>query len=360
MVVDVNADILSLSSMTMPAGRSVQAAVSSTVDTTVDTIGSWWDQPLVQEWLISKPIHIAIIVVVAIALNYFLRKLITKVAANAAASDKRAKLGFGAAHNDPAEEEEDPKKAELLRQQIAAQDKARAQRREARMMTLAAVGRSAVSIVVWVWAALAVLDEVGVNVTPLIASAGVVGVALGFGAQALVKDFLSGIFMMIEDQYGVGDTISVGEIAGDVEDVSLRVTTVRDVDGVLWFVRNGEILSVGNYSQGYSIARIEIPVSLAADVDAAQQTIFDTVQRSAAAEEYRADILGDPELAGISKFNVDHMVVRVNIKVMPAKKWAVERAMTAEIMKAMHAADIHAPYRFGYGFGTPGAPEGLD
>ncbi|WP_225979151.1 MULTISPECIES: mechanosensitive ion channel family protein [Corynebacterium] len=356
----MNTEITFPDSMTLPADTLVQAAMTSTVDTTVDTLGSWWDQPLVQEWLISKPIHIVIIVIVAIALNYFLRKLITKVSENAAASDKRSKIGFGVAHNDPVEEEEDPKKAELLRQQLAAQDKARAQRREARMMTLATVGRSAVSIVVWVWAALAILDEVGVNVTPLIASAGVVGVALGFGAQALVKDFLSGIFMMIEDQYGVGDTISVGDVAGDVEDVSLRVTTVRDVDGVLWFVRNGEILSVGNYSQGYSIARIEIPVSLSADVDAAQKTIFDTVQRSAAAEEYRADILGDPELAGISKFNVDHMVVRVNIKVMPAQKWAVERAMTAEIMKAMNAADIHAPYRFGYGFGAPGAPAGLE
>lgn len=328
--------------------NSVQDTVGEKVGTTVDSLEHWWEQPLVQEWLIAKPIRVLIILLIAAALHFFLRKLITKLATNAAKGEKRSKLSFSSKQKQNVTEE-DPQKAAIIREQVAAQDKARAQRREARMMTLAAVGRSAVAIVVWVWAALAILDEIGVNVTPLIASAGVVGVALGFGAQALVKDFLSGIFMLIEDQYGVGDTITVGDVTGDVEDVSLRLTTVRDMDGVLWFVRNGEIMSVGNYSQGYSIARIEIPVSLDTDIDSAQRTIFEAVTEAAASETYRSNILGDPQLAGISRFDVDHMVVRVNIKVMPAQKWSVERAMTAEVMKAMNTQDIQAPYRFGYG-----------
>mgnify|MGYP002651783288 CR=1 FL=1 len=108
---------------------------------------------------------------------------------------------------------------------------------------------------IWVWAALAVLSEIGVNVAPLIASAGVLGVAIGFGAQSLVKDFLSGIFMLLENQYGVGDTISVNGVEGTVEEMTLRVTTLRDIDGTLWYVRNGEIIRVGNMSQDHAVAR---------------------------------------------------------------------------------------------------------
>lgn len=171
------------------------------------------------------PIGIAIILVVASVAHWGLRRLIDNlcernIEKGGQSAPRFLPLGMMKA------------KAEDARSE--AMERTQEKRRVSRVRTLAQVGKSAVAIVVWVWAGLAILDKLGVNVAPLIASAGVVGVALGFGAQSVVKDFLSGIFMLLEDQYGVGDTIDVGdEIIGDVEDISLRLTTIRDMDGTL-------------------------------------------------------------------------------------------------------------------------------
>ncbi len=123
------------------------------------------------------------------------------------------------------------------------------ERRRQRAQTMASVLTSMVSVAVFSLVAVMVLGELGYDIGPLIASAGLVGVALGFGAQSLVKDFLSGIFLFFEDQYGVGDQIVVGETTGVVEALSLRVTRIRGEDETIWYVRNGEILKVGNRSQ---------------------------------------------------------------------------------------------------------------
>ena len=119
--------------------------------------------------------------------------------------------------------------------------------------------RSIVTFVVVTLAVLTVMALLGIPLGPLLASAGVAGVALGFGAQSLVKDFLSGIFMIIEDQYGVGDVIDTGEAIGTVEEVSLRITRLRDANGITWYVRNGEIIRIGNRSQGCSTAIVDMP-----------------------------------------------------------------------------------------------------
>ncbi len=111
-----------------------------------------------------------------------------------------------------------------------------------------------------------VLSELGLNVAPILASAGVLGLAIGFGAQNLVKDFLSGVMMMVEDQYGVGDEVDLGEAIGTVEHVALRVTRVRDVDGTVWYVRNGEILRVGNASQNWARTVLDVNVSYDQDL----------------------------------------------------------------------------------------------
>ena len=137
-----------------------------------------------------------------------------------------------------------------------------AARRAQRAQTIASVLKSTTSIVLLIWVALGILNVLGVNIAPFIASAGVVGLAIGFGAQNLVRDFVTGVFMLLEDQYGVGDTVDLGDAVGEVESVGLRVTTVRDIDGTLWYVRNGEIARVGNMSQDYAVARIEVPVAL--------------------------------------------------------------------------------------------------
>src|SRR3954465_7924650 len=146
-------------------------------------------------------------------------------------------------------------------------------RRPQRAETVGAVVRSVVSITIWAIALLTVLEILGINLGPLIAGAGIAGVALGFGAQSLVKDFLSGMFMLMEDQYGVGDVIDVGVATGSVEGVSLRTTRLRDVDGVVWHVPNGTILRVGNKSQQGSRAVVDVPVSFQTDIAAATEVI---------------------------------------------------------------------------------------
>ena len=123
--------------------------------------------------------------------------------------------------------------------------------------------RSVVSVSIFIVAVMLVLGELGVQLAPLIASAGIAGIALGFGAQNLVKDFIAGLFMLLEDQYGVGDVVDVGEASGTVEAVGLRITTIRDARGVLWYIRNGEIVRVGNRSQGWALVVVDVPVGFA-------------------------------------------------------------------------------------------------
>ena len=139
-------------------------------------------------------------------------------------------------------------------------------RRVQRAATMGTLLKSIVSGVVFTVIALMFISELGYDIAPLIASAGIIGVALGFGSQALVKDFLSGIFMIFEDQYGVGDVVDLGEASGTVEAVSLRVTRLRDVNGTVWYVRNGEILRVGNMSQNWARTVLDVTVGYTEDL----------------------------------------------------------------------------------------------
>lgn len=299
-------------------------------DTAVDSVTQWWQSEHMRSWLVDKPIGIGLILIVAIVGNWLLRRLITKLADN---SIKKGKLSSPLS----------PRKTHVETDKaLASTNEAR---RVSRIQTLAGVGRSAVTIFVWVWAVLAILDKLGVNVAPLVASAGVVGVALGFGAQALVKDFLSGIFMLMEDQYGIGDTIDLGNgVFGDVESISLRITTVRDIDGALWYVRNGEILQVANHSDRYSVARIQVPVALSNDPDKAYSVINAAAADASHDPAIRDIILAAPTVNGMSGLEVDHMSYRVSVKTLPGKQWDVQRALQSRILSAMHAEGISTPY----------------
>ena len=167
----------------------------------------------------------------------------------------------------------------------------------------------------------------GYNIAPLIASAGILGVALGFGAQSLVKDFLSGIFMILEDQYGVGDVVNVGEATGTVEAVGLRVTRLRDVDGTVWYVRNGEILAVGNMSQNWARSVLDISISYHEDVDRVTRIL-----RGVAHEMWE-----DPD------YRPDAFVVRVVIKTAPLEQWAISRELRQRIKTRFDELGIEIP-----------------
>src|SRR6266545_6030783 len=189
------------------------------------------------------------------------------------------------------------------------------ERRAQRAKTIGSVLKSVISFVVYGMAFVLILGELGLNLAPIVASAGIVGVALGFGAQNLVKDFLSGIFMMLEDQYGVGDVVDVGPASGTVEAVGLRVTTVRDGNGTVWYVRNGEILRVGNSSQGFAVAVVDVPIAHGTDVDKAVEILGRVADEVATTEPSSEDVLEPPEVLGVEKVTTDGITLRATVKV---------------------------------------------
>ncbi len=217
-------------------------------------------------------------------------------------------------------------------------------RRELRVESLAQVIVSITTAVIWTVGIMVALGAFDINLGPLIASAGIVGVALGFGAQSLVKDFLSGLFMLAEDQFGVGDVIDVGEAAGVVESLSLRTTSLRSVDGTLWHVPNGEILRVGNMSQDWARAVLDIGVAYDASVDTAREVITAVATAMVDDPDYDNVILEEPDIQGIQDLSADAVVIRMSIKTLPGQQWGVARELRRRIKLALDDADIAIPF----------------
>ena len=214
-------------------------------------------------------------------------------------------------------------------------------RRGLRARTLASVLKSVTTTLVFVVAALMVLQELALPIAPLLTSAGVVGVALAFGAQSLVKDVVSGMFMIVEDQYGVGDVIDVGnDVSGVVEAVGLRVTRVRDVKGTVWVIRNGEILRVGNSSQGWSRAVVDVDLPPSVDVDRVEGILADVAGQLRASDELAPVLLEDPQVWGVETMTRDNLVIRVVVKTQPLQQWAVSRELRRLISTRLEAEGI--------------------
>lgn len=216
-------------------------------------------------------------------------------------------------------------------------------RQSQRAKTVGSVLRSVASIVIWAMAIVMIIAELGFNIAPVLASAGVVGVALSFGAQSLVKDYLTGIFIVAEDQLGIGDWVDLGEAAGEVEAVGLRTTQVRDISGTLWHVRNGEIIRVGNSSQGWARTNIDMPVPYDADIDEINKVLLEAAGRAIKKPAIRQHVVGKPEIWGVEKVSGESVVVRVSVKTAPSEQWAVARVLRLELKKALDAAGYHIP-----------------
>jgi len=216
-----------------------------------------------------------------------------------------------------------------------------------RTETLGTVLRSVASIIIWgaaIFVATASLDTVAIDLGPLIAGAGIVGVALGFGAQSLVKDFLTGLFMLIEDQYGVGDIVDVGPATGVVEGITLRTTRLRDIEGVLWHVPNGQISRIGNLSQQWSRSVLDIPVAYSTDLNHAIDVIKRTADELWRDRDWRSLVLEEPDVWGVEEFGDSAILVRVVLKVVPAQQWAVSRELRIRIKAAFDVAGIEIPF----------------
>ncbi|HEY1819463.1 MAG TPA: mechanosensitive ion channel family protein [Trebonia sp.] len=214
------------------------------------------------------------------------------------------------------------------------------ERRSQRVQALGAILRSAASVTIFAIAGFIILGDLGVNLAPLLASAGVVGVAIGFGAQSLVKDYLSGIFMLVEDQYGVGDVITVGDATGTVENVTLRVTRMRDVNGIVWHIRNGTIDTVGNESQGWARAVIDFPVPFEADLATIRDVLARTGEQMWNDPAWRPVMLEAPEVWGAQEITSEEVTMRIVAKTAPLRQWEVEREMRSLVKRALEEAAL--------------------
>ncbi len=218
-------------------------------------------------------------------------------------------------------------------------------RAKARAETLAGVFRSVALIFIWVFTALLALGQLDINLGPLIAGAGIVGIAIGFGAQAVVRDFLSGVFMMIEDIYSVGDDIDFGRGRGTVEKVTLRSTSIRTRTGVVWNVPNGRIEFIANYSQLWARAQIDVQVPYGCDLREAIEVIRKAGEEMWGDPEWGGDELSEPpEVKGVQEFGESGVSIRVRAKTKPSVQWRTERELRLRIKEALQAAGIGIPF----------------
>ena len=258
------------------------------------------------DFVLAKPLTILLVLVVAVVANRLLRRAIRKVVQRIATGTARS---------------------------------------AARGQTIGQVLRSCASVVVFGIAALLVLGELGINLGPLLAGAGIAGIAIGFGAQSLVKDFLSGVFMILEDQYGVGDVIDVGEASGQVEAVSLRSTKLRDAEGTVWHVPNGEIRRVGNKSQQWARAVVDVAVAYGTDVRAATEVIERTAHELRDEPDWGRRLQADPEVLGVETLGPDGMSIRLSVQTEPGEQFAVMRELRLRLSEALDDAGIELPYQ---------------
>ncbi|WP_328364379.1 mechanosensitive ion channel family protein [Streptomyces sp. NBC_00445] len=214
------------------------------------------------------------------------------------------------------------------------------ERRRQRSHAIGSVLRSVASFLIMGTAGLMVLATFEINLAPLLASAGVAGVAIGFGARNLVTDFLSGVFMILEDQYGVGDTVDAGVASGEVIEVGLRVTKLRGDNGEIWYVRNGEVKRIGNLSQGWATAGVDVTVHPSEDLDRVKAVLTRVGEEMSKEDPWNEMLWGPVEILGLDSVLLDSMVVRVSAKTMPGKSLTVERELRWRIKRAFDAEDI--------------------
>ncbi|MCU0270899.1 MAG: mechanosensitive ion channel family protein [Acidimicrobiales bacterium] len=280
------------------------------------------------DWIVAKPLTILVIVVAAGLVARLARRVVTRFFTRLVA---RRSVEDAAA----------PRRR--LTATVLTVTPGEGARTQARVHALTTVFRSLVTIVVWFVAVVAILGVLGVNLGPLIAATGVVGVALGFGAQNIVRDFLAGTFILLEDQYGVGDVVDLGEPKGTVEKITLRSTRLRDVHGTVWHVPNGQILRAANKSQEWARAVLDLEVATDADYDEVAAAIEAVAHAMADEPVWQADMLEPPELWGVEAFTATGYTVRLVVKTSPAAQFGVMRELRRRLREALVEQGAWAP-----------------
>ena len=215
-----------------------------------------------------------------------------------------------------------------------------------RAHALGSLAKNALTIIIWAIAVMMILSTLGVNIAPIIASGAVISAVLGFGAQTYIADYLNGISMIFEDQMGIGDTVELGGIVlGEVEETALRYTRIRDFWGVVWYVRNGQIQSVANQSQGWTYSLVEIPVPYDEDLTKVQQVVDAVGKDMGEDPQYNGVLLGAPYYSNVTELTATSVVVRVNTKIVPnGNQWYAGRVIRQRMKEGLDAAGIRIPY----------------
>jgi small conductance mechanosensitive channel len=290
----------------------------------IATAMSFWnsaDSWLHQHWqgVVTIPLTILLIVVIALVVRTITVRMI-----------HRAIKGM------TSREVGQPGKAKFIESSLFIN----AERRRQRAETMGSILVSIASFTIFGIAFLTVLGQLKVNLAPVLASAGIVGVAVGFGARNLVTDFLSGVFMMLEDQYGVGDSVDLGSATGTVEAVTLRVTRLRDADGAVWYVRNGEIKRVANKTQGWAQATVDIPVAASEDLERVRALVGEVADKLSNDEAWAEKIMGTPLVGGVEALAGDRMVLRVQLKTEAGKDAPVARELRARLKQTFDRENV--------------------
>jgi small conductance mechanosensitive channel len=216
--------------------------------------------------------------------------------------------------------------------------------RRKRLQTVGSTLRRFFSILIWSAALLMVLRELDVDITPVLAGAGIVGLAVGFGAQTLVKDIISGLFLIAEDQVRLGDVAEINGIGGAVEEINLRTIVLRDLEGTLHHIANGEIRTLSNKSKDFSYYVIDLGVDYDDDTDRIVEVVRDTANALMKDPPYAVNILEPLEVLGVDAFKASEVTLRFRIKTVPTKQWEVGRELRRRIKKSFDAHGIRIPF----------------
>ncbi len=269
------------------------------------------------EWFILRPLQILALLLVAMVVTRILRKRV-RASVKRVLSAQPEVLNFRAALHDP--------------------------RRETRANAVSSVLSGAVNAVVWVVALMMIASRIGLELGPLLAGAGIVGVAVGFGSQSLVKDWISGLFMLVEDHYGLGDVVDLGPATGVVEKFSLRSTVIRSLDGTVWHIPNGEISRVGNLSQVWSMALVEVSVAYQTDLDNAIAVLSRTAEQVTGMEDFADTVLEPPVVTGVEQLGNDGITIRLMVKTTAGDQWSLQRALRKAVKESFQLEGIEIPF----------------
>lgn len=280
------------------------------------------------EVLLTRSLKVAAVLVVAFALNRLARWMVRRLVRSLQRQQVQQRLASIRA-----------KTPRALRSTEPLPSLRRSQRADA----IGALVRNLSSVVIWLVASGWILQILGVQLGPLVAGAGFVGLAIAISAQQMVTDFLAGIAMLLEDEYGVGDVIDVGPATGEVERVGLRTTQLRAVDGTVWHVRNGEIDRVGNLSRDWRRVLLDVEVARGADLPLATRTVDHAAQELSQDERWRPWLLEEPEVWGVEGLGPASATIRLGLKTRPSKRDEVARELRARVDEAIEQAGIRPP-----------------